>query len=329
MTASPDCHPYVLVAGSALNARGPSSAVHGLLLRWQGGYSCFQTWESLGDEPVTRHLERWRAGAISPELSNALTAAATDGTARREKRSLFAGLASPENHATVTGEITPAAATAWRARGFTTLKVKLGADCLARLPALEAAADAAPDLVWRFDFNECIPADQWFRWARALSPNLRSRIDVVEDPCPFSACDWADLEEATGLRLAVDRHVLDPAAGAFVPVVKPARDDAAAFLERAIRERRKTIVTSNMDHPLGIAWAAWWAARFAAANLLHGPAGLSTHLLFPPDPFSTRLGPAGNRLVFPAGNGLGFDDLLEELDFTPLDTWLPAPGGSR
>lgn len=318
MNPTLDCYPYELRSRQALNGRDPSAMARGLLLRQDGGHACFQTWESLGDAPISWHLDRWRAGETSPALARVLAAAATDARARHEGRSLFEGLISPENHATVPGEVTPVIAAAWREQGFTTLKVKLGPDWPTKMPGLVEAAAAHPELVWRFDFNESISAREWFVWARALDPGLRSRIDVVEDPCPFSACDWADLEEATGIRLAVDRQVHHPAARSFIPVCKPARDDAPALFDDAVRHRRPTMVTSNMDHPLGIAWAAWWAARFAAAGLLHGPAGLATHLLFPPDPFSDRLGPIGNRLRLPTGTGLGFDDLLQDLAFQPV-----------
>ena len=309
--------PYTLTARTALNARHASAVVNGLLLHANGGYTCFQPWESLGDEPISRHLEQYHEGKVTPLLANALAAAAVDGQARREERSLFDGLAIPESHATLAGFVTPKTAGAWHARGFTTLKVKLGPDWRERMPEIEAAAGAWPDLVWRFDFNESLTAEEFFLWSKSLGANLRNQTDVIEDPCPFTPCDWGDLEEATGLRLAVDRRVDAPGADGFVLVCKPARDDAGAVLERARGRGRQVIVTSNMDHPLGVAWAAYWAARFEAEGCLHGPAGLATALLFEPDAFADLLSPVGCRLRVPAGTGLGFDDLLAGLDFVP------------
>lgn len=310
-----EIHHYTLVARASLNARHQAPGISGLLLRRAGGYACFQPWEKLGDASIAWHLERFREGIIPPLFANAINAAESDAAARREGRSLFAGLLIPESHAVLTDDITPESAAIWRENGFTMLKVKLGPDWRGRMPGIEAAAEALPDLVWRFDFNESIEADEFFQWARALNPGLRESIDVVEDPCPFSPCHWGDLEEATGLRLAVDRQVQAPGAGEFIAVCKPARDDAAMMLERARSSGHKVIVTSNMDHPLGVAWAAYWAARFSDAGCLRGPAGLATSLLFTADDFSKRLGPAGNRLLAPEGTGLGFDDLLGELAF--------------
>jgi O-succinylbenzoate synthase len=309
--------PYTLTARAALNARHTLAGVNGLLLHAEGGFACFQPWESLGDEPITRHLRLYHEGKVTPLLANALATAAIDGEARREGRSLFDGMVIPESHATLTGFVTPESAAVWRARGFSTLKVKLGPDWRERMPGIAAAAEAIPDLIWRFDFNESISADDYFRWAKSLGANLRKQTDVVEDPCPFCPCDWGDLEEATGLRLAVDRRVDAPGADGFVLVCKPARDDAGAMLDRARRTGRQVIVTSNMDHAFGVAWAAYWAARFEAEGCLRGPAGLATTLLFEPEAFSERLSPIGSRLREPGGTGLGFDDLLLRVDFLP------------
>ena len=318
MTIDLALHPYTLAARAALNARHSSPGVSGLLLRAHGGYACFQPWQSLGDQPMARHLEQARAGTISPLFANALAAAAIDGEARRAGRSLFDGLLIPESHATLTEAVHPESAAAWRERGFSTLKVKLGPDWRTRMPGIEAAAEACPALVWRFDFNESIDTGEFFQWATSLGAALRNQIDIIEDPCPFSSCDWSDLEEATGLRLAVDRQVGAPGAASFLPVCKPARDNAGEMLEQARRTGTKVIVTSNMDHTLGVAWAAYWAARFHAEDCLHGPAGLATTLLFEPDAFADRISPVGSRLRAPAGTGLGFDDLLAGLEFAPL-----------
>lgn len=214
--------------------------------------------------------------------------------------------------------MTPASAAVWRERGFTTLKVKLGPDWRKRMPDIVAAAEAWPDLVWRFDFNESTSVNDFFLWAKSLDGKLKAQIDLVEDPCPFSPCDWADLEEATGLRLAVDRQVGARGAESFVLVCKPARDHAAAMLEHARNTGTRVLVTSNMDHPLGVAWAAYWAARFEEEGCLRGPAGLATTLLFEPDAFSDFFAPVGSRLCVPPGTGLGFDNLLADLDFVPV-----------
>lgn len=69
-----------------------------------------------------------------------------------------------------------------------------------------------------------------------------------------------------------------------------------------------------MDHPIGQLHAARVAARLAT----NPRCGLVTHVLFEPNAFSERLALDGARLVPPGGIGIGFEDLLENLDWTRL-----------
>jgi O-succinylbenzoate synthase len=79
------------------------------------------------------------------------------------------------------------------------------------------------------------------------------------------------------------------------------------------------VLTSYMDHPLGQAFAAWEAARLALQFPgLVGICGLQTHHLFEPDGFVELLGPWSPQFQAPPGTGLGFDDLLAALPWTPL-----------
>ena len=313
MMNAPEIFPYSLRARSPMNARHAGTSVSGVLVRSAGGHACLQAWESLGDAPLAEHVASLAGGHPTLLADRALAAAADDAAARLAGRSLFDGLVIPPSHATIIGPMDPTLAESWLARGFDSFKVKLGAAWRVAMPGVLAAAAAHPHARWRFDFNASIDANEALAWMRSLPDALRAATDFVEDPCPFSPCDWAELEEAGGLRLAADAWCTDPAAAGFLGICKPARDDARMVLETAVAGKRPMVVTSNMDHPLGVVWAALWAARFAAAGVHHGPAGLCTHLLFAPDAFSERLGPEGNRLRAPGGTGLGFDDLLAGL----------------
>lgn len=185
--------------------------------------------------------------------------------------------------------------------------------------ALDAVLDRWPGLRIRLDFNACLTAREFLAFAGTLTPRVRAAIDFVEDPFVFDAAGWHDARCASGLPLAADRWCDEPAADAFPGIVKPAAQDADAILERAMRSGRRLVVTSNMDHPVGVAWAAWHAARFARAGVLDGPCGLCTAGLFQPDAFSRRLVPGrGGFLPVPVGPGLGFGDLLEDLAWENL-----------
>ncbi len=78
-------------------------------------------------------------------------------------------------------------------------------------------------------------------------------------------------------------------------------------------------MTSYMDHPFGQSFAAWEAGRlelqFPGVSSL---AGVQTHHLFEPTEFSEALGPWQPAFKPAAGNGLGFDSLLEKLPWKRL-----------
>jgi O-succinylbenzoate synthase len=313
MNSTVEIFPYILRARTPLNARHEGNSVAGVLVRRAGGHACLQAWEALGDAPLADHVASLAGGNPTGLASRAVNAAAVDAAARRAGRSLCEDLIIPPSHATLLGPPDADTMESWFDRGFDTFKVKLGRDWRQAMPAVLAAAAAHPGARWRFDFNSSITAGEALAWARSLPDKMLAATDFVEDPCPFTPCDWMDLEEATGLRIAADACCTEPPASGFIGICKPARDDAQAVLAAAMAIRRPMVVTSNMDHPLGVAWAACWAARFAAAGVHHGPAGLCTHLLFEPDRFSDHLVLAGNRMEAPAGTGLGFDDLLAAL----------------
>jgi len=140
----------------------------------------------------------------------------------------------------------------------------------------------------------------------ALEP-WRNRIEFVEDPCPFSEAVWREIEDRTGCPLALDRWD-EIASEHWIRVVKPG-------IQGEWRGNGDVVFTSYMDHPIGQLFAAWCAAREAAMRPERVlVCGLVTHHLFDPvDPFVAALGSAQPVLTPPAGTGLGFDELLENL----------------
>src|SRR5688500_6422840 len=121
-------HQYRLVLrGGAANARSSRREVDGFLIRSRDGFGCVHPWPELGDPTVDELLAGiWKGGKPHRLFMRALACSARDGAARREQRSLFAGLTIPLSHATVTGDADfPALAAA----GFRTVKLKThGAD---------------------------------------------------------------------------------------------------------------------------------------------------------------------------------------------------------
>ena len=274
-----EIHRYALHPRRPLGGVARSGPREGVLLRVDGGVADLHPWPELGDLPLEEQLALLRRGQPTTQAAASLQYAAVDAAARREGRSLFEGRTIPASH--WPGADPPP--------GFDTVKVK-------------SVVEVAPSLRVRIDFNARLSEDQFL----ALVPRLpKEQLDFVEDPFPYDEGRWREVRRATGLRFALDRF----AGVADVIVHKPALTTAMPEFEGEI------VVTSYMDHPIGLLTAAW----VAATNDVSARCGLATHVLYEPDAFSERLRFEGARLVPPRGTGFGFDDLLEALPWQKLE----------
>lgn len=297
---------YTLRSAGALNAVSGRREHEGALLRIGDGYGCIHPWPELGDLPLDEQLARLARGGSTPLLDGARRCAEADGRARSEGRSLFAG-PIPESHwLALPGDRPEEAA----AEGFDRVKLKIGRDPVSEGEEIQTWAEAG--FVLRLDANESFDEATFLAFWEALG-SLRERVELVEDAIPWEKKSWENLRRA-GVPLAVDRESERRFRTGDIAVIKPARTgwlppDPAPYL-----------VTSCMDHALGQMWAAAEASRVLAGaeggRLL--TCGLTTHRCFAADPFFERIRCEGSRLLPPGGTGLGFDDLLEGLPWTPL-----------
>ena len=318
LDAIPFISRYRLKARGFLNAISNRREFEGALIRIDGGFGCIHPWPELGDPPLEKCLADLAGPRRWPIVRRALRCAEFDRTARRFEHSLFEEMEVPESHATLSVARAEGVARAVEA-GFTTIKLKVGRNPAAEGKFLDDMTAAFPSVKWRLDFNEGLEPDAATAFLTSLSKYTRAAIDFVEDPCPYSDTAWATLHRQTGVRLAVDREAAPLSGAAQVMVVKPAIDEPFLLAEAALHHRQRVVLTSYMDHPLGQAFAAWEAARLALQFPgLVGLCGLQTHHLFEADGFVEMLGPWSPVFQPPAGNGLGFDDLLDELPWARL-----------
>ncbi len=326
------CHLYELHAAAPLGARAQSAVRRGALLRAESagggfGYADLHPWAELGDRSLAEQLQCLAHGESTDLTRASLAFAALDGAARAEGRSLWEGVTVPPSHFLVPGGAQGGAAALEEAlaEGFTRFKVKVGKDLdaerrglrdMAAVLRVASSPDGASALL-RLDCNELLTPDA-FADSLAALPALLPFLDFVEDPFPFDAHSWNATSRRLDVSLAVDRAALQDNASAFegARILKPARfGPLLPDLCSAGTPRR--VVTSYLDHPLGQLCAAWVAAQLApqAPGETHG---LVSHRVYAPNSFSERLGWRGPRLATPPGLGLGFDDLLAALDWTPL-----------
>lgn len=313
-----EVHRYALKsrAAAALNARSGRSEFPGALIRMDGvGVGCVHPWPELGDASLEEELTALASGRPLQLGRCALVCAAWDSLARREKRSLFAGLSIPDSHWTVGHRDDPAAVVK---QGFSVAKLKIGPDVRKSVAEVERWASSEGLKNLRLDANESLTPAEFGDFSQQLSDAARHKVEFVEDPTPVDAEQWRQQESETGLVLALDRAA-DGALWTGVRIVKPARCELVEIDKLLKNKAEKVIFTSYMDHAIGQAWAAFVAAKYAHHPKVSPHAGLMTHPLFEPDSFFERLRCEGPRLLPPAGTGLGFDDLLDKLPWTPLN----------
>jgi len=307
---------YRLKARSPLNAISRRREFEGVLIQIDGGFGCIHPWPELGDPPLEKCLADLAGARRWPVVRRAIRCAEYDRVARRFDHSLFEEMEIPESHATL-AKCHAAGVLAAVEAGFLTIKTKLGRNLAEEAKFLEAMAAEHPALRWRLDFNELLTLDEATDFLTGLSEVTRSTIDFVEDPCPYSDSAWTALRQKTRVNLAVDREAAPLSAAAQVMVIKPAVDEPFLLGEAALRNRQRVVLTGYMDHPVGQTFAAWEAARLELQLPgLVGLCGVQTHHLFEPNAFSEILGPWSPAFKAPEGNGLGFDDLLDELPWT-------------
>jgi len=309
---------YRLKARKFLNAVSARTSFDGLLIRIDEGYGCIHPWPELGDPPLEKCLADLAGERRWPIVRRAVRCAEYDRAARQFEHSLFEEMEVPQSHATL---VCMNAAEIGRAieAGFTTVKFKAGRDAQAEMKFLDEMSAEFPSLRWRLDFNESLDPDTAADFLTGLDDKTRAAIDFIEDPCPYSDTSWRALHQKVRLPLAVDREASTQCTAAQVMVIKPAIDEPFLLAEAAIADHQKVVLTSYMDHPVGQSFAAWEAARLGLQFPgLPELCGLQTHHIFEPDAFTECLGPWSPDFTAPAGNGLGFDDLLDALPWTRL-----------
>ncbi|MHB8635570.1 MAG: enolase C-terminal domain-like protein [Fimbriimonadaceae bacterium] len=329
---------YELVSRHNASRRREGALIRASLPDGLVGYADCHPWPELGDAPLDRQLDL-SDKRNSLHFRGAQYYTVMDAFARRDRRSLFAGLSIPPSHASFPDAMrieSPMAAdvlSRLAADGFRFVKVKGGDDVETEIPALARLARLTRDtgLKIRLDVNAKLGASE----VRDLLARLGAAtdglewLDWVEDPCPYDIDDWRRLRDEFGCRLAFDRagKRVSSAAGhrqlpdlrksADVVVCKPAADFAPHYLKSVISAGMPICVTSYLDHPVGQAFAAQRAALLSSRCPVEA-CGLLTHDVYEPNAFSERLGSDGPVLIPPTGTGIGFDDLLEALPWVEL-----------
>lgn len=156
------------------------------------------------------------------------------------------------------------------------VKVKIGSDLQRELETLNELFKRNSKITWRLDFNESLNFTEFLEFWKALNLNLQKQVQFCEDPVAWNLDHWQRLRDL-GVPLAADR-VLDRQLNfvgvptvqrstvimqilelsSFI-VLKPAQRDCCSLLAQSFFQgflksapTKKIVVTSYLDHPIGI-----------------------------------------------------------------------------
>ncbi len=309
-------HRYTLEPVAQPNRLSDARPRKGALLRvrFQGlphaGHADLFPWTELGDEPLEDQLDALRKGVPYSLGAASLCWAHHEAKALREGKALL-GETPVASHATLTGP-SPLPADCNRA------KLKVGAPEVGRWSETEAFLRSHAGVRWRLDFNGLFRDLEGARkfW-RGVSPDVRERIEFVEDPMAGALMEDAALKEVfRGTKVAVDRAATPRAvARADLWVVKPVCFSPDHLFSHVRHFPREVVVTSNMDHPLGQLIALHAAQELRGClgeRLLDG--GLITHGLYAPHAHSHWVEVRGACLrATSRGPGWGLGEVWERL----------------
>ena len=310
-----EIHHYSLTPKKALNAKVTALPRHGIIIKAYGGYCSLQPWPELGDLPLDEQLTLLRQGKTSSLIERSLYYCALDGKARMEKISLLAGKQIPKSHRTFLDWSEVASAVKHPA----VIKTKVG-----RNPEHEASLLSSlqlhPEARLRLDANFSFTKETFESFLLLLSDSVLAQIEFFEDPIPYNSMQWS-LYESSGIRLALDRHESVMTEGGYsYRVIKPISQNISEILAFEMQSNTKICITSSMDHPLGVAIAAYEATivKELYPHMLI-ECGLLTNDLFTPSPFSEVMKSCDDGgIQLSPGFGFGFDDLLRSLSWSTL-----------
>jgi o-succinylbenzoate synthase len=322
-------HRYQLQPTANLSAVAGDKVREGALFKMQWpdqkiGYADFFPWPELGDAPIDIQLFELSKGHISPLLEQTVWLARRDANLRAQKKSAFSENKPIKNHLLINDFtlITYNHLKEAQETGFTTIKVKVGRDWQKETEWLNTLQGS--EFKIRLDFNLKADLAVLERMAKLLAPEIKQRIEFIEDPFTWNLNGWTDA--STIFPLALDQEYkkvkwteITSASPFKVLVIKPARQDVEDAVHQAIAKNIKIVVTSSLDHPVGIAHAAHVAMELKAKhpqNVIE--CGCLSDRSYRPNDFSTKLVTQGADFIKVEGSGIGFDQLWESLKWQEL-----------
>ncbi len=322
---------YELTPWNSIGAVAGPSIREGALVKveWPNGvtgYSDLYPWPELGDEPVDSHIEYLQKGRLTILMEQSIWLAKKDAQLRSLGKSAFAGIPKVKNHYLINDftKFSDEQLKEAKSAGFTTFKIKAGR-AVDEEGKYIAKFIKQNSLLVRVDFNAKIDFSEYERFISHLGPAEKARIEYVEDPIEWDLEAWTEISEM--LPLAIDQEfdkvkldqITEPPPFKTL-VLKPARIDMEKAVAFAEKFDLKMVVTSSLDHPVGVAHALFQASELKKVfpNRLLDCGCLSLRT-YKPNEFSSQIQTAGPFLKDIRGTGIGFDALFDRIEWTPIN----------
>ena len=323
-------HKYELTPVGSLGPKAEPSPRAGALLKVQWandliGYSDIFPWPEFGDAPIDDQLFALSRAKVSLVVEQSIWLAKRDAARRVLRQNAFEGAPKLRNHFLITdaAKMTDTTFKEIKNAAFTTLKIKLGSD-IEQSAKFILKVIRQHQFLLRLDFNACLDFQSFERFISYFSKAEMAKIEYIEDPMPWDLPVWQEASKLSKLAIDFEYDNVNWAAVDNMPfefmVLKPARTDVDLAVQRARQKNIKIIVSSSMDHPVGIAHAISVAVdlKKECPALLSDSMGCLTNKCYRPNDFAFRLmaqGPFFNTVV---GSGIGFDDLFAKIEWTEL-----------
>lgn len=326
---------YELEPMNELGVLAGASIREGALIKVQWpnnkfGFSDLFPWPELGDVDLETQLVAMSLGRLTSLAEQSIWLAKKDADFRSRQLNIFAGAPRIKHHYLINdiSKFNDNILGNLRSSGFTTVKIKVGKRLEDEARFVSRLIRQNPLLV-RLDFNAKIDFESYKRFMNSIDLTERAKIEFVEDPFPWNLEQWK--EAAAFVPLALDNEFEKVNWDEFkerppfkIIIVKPARRDVDLDIKLALQHDLKLVVTSSLDHPVGVAHACNIAIEIKKSypSLLLD-CGCLTLRSYKSGDFFSRVQATGPFFTGVNGTGIGFDDLLQRLEWTPISE---APG---
>lgn len=321
--------PYTLITAQRLNNQTSDGTFSGALLRTSEepqfktcGYADVFPHRIFGDDNIQEQLNLLRQGHPSQLVQVSLEKARRDLQARQRHESLYFEESVLSNVLlSNVSNITSEQLKIWSDNQVTHVKIKIGADLIQEAERLNTYDWSRFYL--RLDMNSLFQESDVLAFLNRLNASVRGRIEYIEDPCPWDLSVWRRLQMM--IPLALDQSVTlencgHESAFSFL-VLKPARMTLNHMEDILTRSRAKIVITSSMDHQVGILHAVAEKTFLARKypDRVHSVGGFLTQALFEDFPLMSEVEFSTGGLRTPVGGfGIGLEDSLVNLVWKAL-----------